>query len=127
MRRKKLNRNWFEIRDSTRRSPSLFLFPLTWMIDSFLSWLSEPTVHEDGVPSIELQPPPLQHEEEKNVTIYLINLYAIKNATSNVSEEMFENEIIESAPAVLGKCETTRPRFTFITRSVYSHRFPIRL
>lgn len=76
------------------------------MINSFLTWLSDPAVntYEEHTLSTELQPPPIDVKEH-HATVYIINLYAVKNSSSNVSEEIFENEIIENVPEILGKCD----------------------
>lgn len=76
------------------------------MIDSFLTWFLDPAVntYEEHTLSTELQPPPIE-EKERHATIYIINLYAVKNSSGNTSEEIFENEIIETVPEILGKCE----------------------
>lgn len=52
--------------------------------------------------STELLPPPLD-EKEHHATIYIINLYAIKNDSSNASEEMFQNEVREMIPDIMGE------------------------
>lgn len=59
---------------------------------------------EEHTLSTDLQPPPLD-EKEHHATVYIINLYAVKNNSGNTSEEMFENEIIENVPDILGKCD----------------------
>jgi len=66
--------------------------------------LSESAIntHEERTLSTELLPPPL-NEKEHHATIYIINLYAVKNSSSNVSEEMFQNEVVETIPDILGR------------------------
>ncbi|KYN19611.1 hypothetical protein ALC57_08087 [Trachymyrmex cornetzi] len=69
-----------------------------------LPTLPEPAVnaHEGRTLSTELQPPaPSSDEKEGYATIYIINLYAIKNSSSNLSEEMFQNEVIEKLPDII--------------------------
>ncbi|XP_071566962.1 uncharacterized protein [Temnothorax nylanderi] len=62
----------------------------------------EPAVNtqEEHTLSTELLPPPVD-EKEHHATIYIINLYAVKNGSSNVSEEMFQNEVVETIPDIL--------------------------
>lgn len=72
--------------------------------------LSEPAVnaHKERTLSTELQPPaPSLDEKELYSTVYIINLYAVKNSSSNVSEEMFQNEVVESLPDIIGECKST--------------------
>lgn len=78
------------------------------MINLFLSRLSESAVnaHEEHTLSTELLPPPAD-EKEHHATIYVINLYAVKNGSSNASEEMFQNEVVETLPDILGECKST--------------------
>ncbi|XP_011160570.2 uncharacterized protein LOC105196358 isoform X1 [Solenopsis invicta] len=58
--------------------------------------------HEEHTLSTELQPPPVPLEErEHHAIIYIINLYAVKNGSSNVSEEMFQNEVVKTIPDIL--------------------------
>ncbi|EGI66478.1 hypothetical protein G5I_04951 [Acromyrmex echinatior] len=69
-----------------------------------LPTLPEPAVnaHEERTLSTELQPPaPSLDEKEEYSTIYIINLYAVKNSSSNVSEEMFQNEVVETLPDII--------------------------
>ncbi|GAB1863501.1 hypothetical protein CAJAP_04580 [Camponotus japonicus] len=56
--------------------------------------------YEEHTLSTELQPPPIE-EKERHATVYIINLYAVKNSSGNTSEEIFENEIIETVPEIL--------------------------
>ncbi|XP_036145376.1 uncharacterized protein LOC105828453 isoform X2 [Monomorium pharaonis] len=56
--------------------------------------------HEEHTLSTELQPPPLG-QEEHHATVYIINLYAVKNGSSNASEEMFQNEVVDTIPEIL--------------------------
>ncbi|XP_077257834.1 uncharacterized protein LOC143894983 isoform X1 [Temnothorax americanus] len=62
----------------------------------------EPAVNtqEEHTLSTELLPPPVD-EKEHHATIYIINLYAVKNGSSNASEEMFQNEVVETIPDIL--------------------------
>ncbi|XP_072767494.1 uncharacterized protein [Anoplolepis gracilipes] len=60
----------------------------------------DPVVNEEHTLSTELRPPPLD-EKERHATIYIINLYAVKNSSGSTSEEMFENEIVEAVPDIL--------------------------
>ncbi|XP_029161883.1 keratin, type I cytoskeletal 9-like isoform X3 [Nylanderia fulva] len=60
----------------------------------------EVNTHEEHTLSTELQPPPLD-EKEHHATVYIINLYAVKNSSGRTSEEVFENEIIETVPDIL--------------------------
>nr|XP_012231310.1 PREDICTED: keratin, type II cytoskeletal 1-like isoform X1 [Linepithema humile] len=55
--------------------------------------------HEEHTLSTELQPPPLD-EKEHHATLYIINLYAVKNSSGNTSEEIFENDVIEAVPEI---------------------------
>ncbi|XP_018303309.1 uncharacterized protein [Mycetomoellerius zeteki] len=69
-----------------------------------LPTLPEPAVnaHKERTLSTELQPPaPSLDEKELYSTVYIINLYAVKNSSSNVSEEMFQNEVVESLPDII--------------------------
>lgn len=59
---------------------------------------------EEHTLSTELQPPPIE-EKERHAIVYIINMYAVKNNSGSTSEEMFENEVIETVPEILGKCE----------------------
>lgn len=79
------------------------------MINLFFTSLSDSTVntHEEHTLSTELQPPPLDEQEQHHATIYVINLYAVKNSSGSTSEEIFENEVIETVPDILGKCKST--------------------
>ncbi|KYN44249.1 hypothetical protein ALC56_01311, partial [Trachymyrmex septentrionalis] len=66
--------------------------------------LPEPAVniYEERALSTELQPPALSSDEtEHYATIYIINLFAVKNSSSNVSEEMFQNEVVETLPDII--------------------------
>ncbi|XP_070149319.1 keratin, type II cytoskeletal 1b isoform X4 [Polyergus mexicanus] len=56
--------------------------------------------HEEHTLSTELRPPPFD-EKEHHATVYIINLYAVKNNSGNTEEEIFENEIIETIPDIL--------------------------
>lgn len=66
--------------------------------------LTAENTHEEHTLSTELQPPPLD-DKEHHATIYIINLYAVKNNSDN-TEEIFENEVIETVPDILGKCKS---------------------
>ncbi|XP_012060768.1 PREDICTED: H/ACA ribonucleoprotein complex subunit 1-like [Atta cephalotes] len=69
-----------------------------------LPTLPEPAVnaHEERTLSTELQPPASSSDEKEHyATIYIINLYAVKNSSSNVSEEMFQNEVVETLPDII--------------------------
>jgi len=57
--------------------------------------------HEEPTLATELQPPPF--EGERHATIYVINLYAVKNRSGVTSEEMFQSEIVEAVPDILGE------------------------
>ncbi|EFN79476.1 hypothetical protein EAI_12429, partial [Harpegnathos saltator] len=48
----------------------------------------------------DLQPPPID-EKEHHATVFVLNLYAVKNGSSNEPEEMYQNEIIEAVPDIL--------------------------
>ncbi|KAL0126157.1 hypothetical protein PUN28_004938 [Cardiocondyla obscurior] len=56
--------------------------------------------HEEHTLSTELLPPPL-NEKESHATIYVINLYAVKNGSDETGQDMFHNEIVESVPDIL--------------------------
>lgn len=60
----------------------------------------------------ELQPPPLD-DKEHHATVYVINLYAVKNSSSNESEQGLENEIVEIVPDLLGKCKNRNSNVLF--------------
>ncbi|XP_011349675.1 keratin, type I cytoskeletal 10 isoform X1 [Ooceraea biroi] len=54
--------------------------------------------HEEHTLSTDLQPPPL---EEHHATVYIINLYAVKNGSGNTSEEVFQRDVIEAVPDIV--------------------------
>ncbi|XP_011255051.2 keratin, type II cytoskeletal 2 epidermal isoform X1 [Camponotus floridanus] len=56
--------------------------------------------YEEHTLSTELQPPPIE-EKERHAIVYVINMYAVKNNSGNTSEEILENEIIETVPEIL--------------------------
>lgn len=63
---------------------------------------------EEHTLSTELLPPPAPvDEKEHHATIYVINLYAVKNGSSNASEEMFQNEVLEMIPDITGERKST--------------------
>lgn len=90
------------------------------MLNSFSIRLSESTVntHEEHTLATELLPPPVD-EKEHHATIYVINLYAIKNGSSNASEEMFQNEVIETIPDIMGECTSTNDICLIIYQDVF--------
>ena len=80
------------------------------MINPCFTRLLEPAVniYEERALSTELQPPALSSDEtEHYATIYIINLFAVKNSSSNVSEEMFQNEVVETLPDIIGEYKST--------------------
>ncbi|XP_032662722.1 forkhead box protein D1-like isoform X5 [Odontomachus brunneus] len=58
----------------------------------------EKEVENRSLPT-ELQPPPLD-EKEHHATVFIINLYAL-NSSSNESEQVLKNEIVETVPDLL--------------------------
>jgi len=57
--------------------------------------------HEERTLATELQPPPF--EGEGHATIYIINLYAVKNRSGSTSEELFQSDLVETVPDILGE------------------------
>ncbi|XP_076662101.1 uncharacterized protein LOC143365633 isoform X2 [Halictus rubicundus] len=62
---------------------------------------------EDTTLSTELKPPPPpEKEDEHQYVLFVINLYGLKNASGETSDEMFENEIIHKVPELIGPLAT---------------------
>lgn len=82
----------------------VLLFTFVTVIFGLPTSLPEAAVatHEEHTLSTELLPPPVDEKEgEHHATIYIINLYAVKNGSSNASEEMFQNEVVETIPDIM--------------------------
>ncbi|XP_050455678.1 uncharacterized protein LOC126853716 isoform X2 [Cataglyphis hispanica] len=78
----------------------VLLFSLVATLSGLPTAIPDPAnTHKEHTLSTDLQPPPL--EKEHHATVYIINLYAVKNNSGSTSEEMFENEIIENVPDIL--------------------------
>ncbi|XP_025161234.1 keratin, type II cytoskeletal 1 isoform X2 [Harpegnathos saltator] len=76
-------------------------FNLVFLFSFVTALLGLPTVIPDENHTLptDLQPPPI--EKEHHTTVFVLNLYAVKNSSSNKPEEMFQNEIIEAVPDIL--------------------------
>jgi len=68
--------------------------------------------HEERTLATELQPPPF--DGERHATVYVINLYAVKNSSGSTSEEMFQSDIIEAVPDILGEDDRAKYPAFFI-------------
>ncbi|XP_033341057.2 uncharacterized protein LOC117229020 isoform X1 [Megalopta genalis] len=53
---------------------------------------------EDTTLSTELKPPPLPDQKQHEYVLFVINLYGVKNASGETSEEMLENEVLDKVP-----------------------------
>ena len=57
----------------------------------------EHTLSTDLVP-----PPPPPQKEEHQYMVFVINLFGLKNASGETSDEMFENDVIKNVPELTG-------------------------
>ncbi|CAL1679955.1 unnamed protein product [Lasius platythorax] len=80
----------------------VLLFSLVATLSGLPTAVPDPKVntYEEHTLSTELQPPPFD-EKERHATVYIINLYAVKNSSGSTSDEVFQNEVIETVPDIL--------------------------
>ncbi|XP_053979041.1 keratin, type II cytoskeletal 1-like isoform X2 [Hylaeus volcanicus] len=65
----------------------------------------DPIIVDDTTLSTELKPPPIPEKEHQYV-LFVINLFAVKNSSGESAEEIFENEVVEKVPSLLGPLAT---------------------
>ncbi|XP_018401293.1 PREDICTED: keratin, type II cytoskeletal 1-like isoform X2 [Cyphomyrmex costatus] len=86
----------------------VLLFTFVTVIFGLPTTDSAVNTHKDHTLSTELLPPAPssvekdeKDEKERYATIYIVNLYAVKNISSNASEEMYQNEVVETLPDII--------------------------
>ena len=57
---------------------------------------------EEHTLSTDLVPPPYPQKEEHQYMVFVINLFGLKNASGETSDEMFENDVIKNVPELTG-------------------------
>lgn len=86
--------------------------------DSFVPRLSVPAKEgEDRTLPTELQPPPLV-ENGNHTTVYIINVFAVRN--SNESVDTLKNEIVDTVPEMLGKCKACTRGILYPPYNIFS-------
>ncbi|XP_060819148.1 keratin, type II cytoskeletal 2 epidermal-like isoform X5 [Bombus pascuorum] len=89
--------------ETTRSIRSLLLLLLITVVSAAPTigekiYIALSSNEENTTLSTELKPPPYPQKEEHQYMVFVINLFGLKNASGETSEEMFENEVIQSVP-----------------------------
>ncbi|XP_047353325.1 uncharacterized protein LOC124950535 isoform X3 [Vespa velutina] len=61
---------------------------------------------ENSTLSLDLVPPMIKDDDDKNITLFIINLYAVRNHSGEASEEVLDNSLIEKMPDIIGPLAT---------------------